>query len=63
MQTGCLICTPTYLWNHVLWQVVKSVTTVAKLMGLLAPVKHIQHNDSRLRTQHLCYCALLLQGC
>jgi hypothetical protein len=27
----------TNLWNHVLWQVVKSVTTVAKLMGLLEP--------------------------
>ena len=26
-------------WNHVLWQVVKSVTTVAKLMGWLMPLR------------------------
>lgn len=35
LQLVGILCT--YLWNQVLWQVVKSVTTVAKLMGLLAP--------------------------
>mmetsp|Transcript_13700 Transcript_13700/g.29412 ORF Transcript_13700/g.29412 Transcript_13700/m.29412 type:complete len:237 (+) Transcript_13700:1130-1840(+) len=39
----------TPVWNQVLWQVVKSVTTVAKLMGFMTPLR-MRERSTRMGT-------------